>query len=64
MGYNEWDFENNLIKTEFTNNLFIIQNLLKKFYGFHAREFGQILPQTLVSGDTIRVIKEKPIEMY
>ncbi|MCE4045583.1 hypothetical protein LXM56_15825 [Lysinibacillus fusiformis] len=64
MGYNEWDFEDNLIKPEFTNNLFLIQNLLNKFYGFRAREFGQILPQTIIPGDAIRVIKEKPILVY
>ncbi|MGK4115395.1 hypothetical protein AB0Y38_03815 [Lysinibacillus capsici] len=64
MGYNEWDFEDDLVKPEFTNNLFLIQNLLNKFYGYRAREFGQILPQTVILGNTIRVIKEKPIQVY
>ncbi|MGE8005183.1 hypothetical protein [Lysinibacillus sp. NPDC093216] len=64
MGYNEWDFEDDLVKPEFTNNLFLIQNLLNKFYGYRAREFGQILPQTVIPGNTIRVIKEKPIQVY
>ena len=60
-GYTEWDFEDNTISTQFYLNLFLIKNLVNKFIWGKAKKYGQILPETIITCDSIRVIREHHI---
>ena len=61
-GYNEWDFEDNTISTQFYLNLFLIKNLVNKFIWGKAKKYtGQILPETIITGDSIQVSRKHHI---
>lgn len=60
-GYSEFDFENDKISPQFFLNLFLLTNLVDKFIWGDAKKFGQLLPETTITGDSVRVIRQHPI---
>lgn len=59
--YNECDFEENKISTQFFLNLFLLKNFINKFIFGRAKKYGQILSKTIISGESIRIVREHDI---
>lgn len=59
--YDEYDFEEGNISSQFYKNLFILKRLVDNFIWGNDVRYVQILPTTIIEGKSIKIIREHDV---
>lgn len=59
--YDEYDFDEDNISSQFYKNLFILNSLVNNFVWGNGERYAQILPTAIIEGNSVKIIREHDV---